>query len=340
MTAPALRDLHRGVNFGFLARPGYFDSDEARRQVDRMPDMGVRWVALMVTVMQDSFASTRLYQDFDLTPTDHEVEKIIDHIHDRGMHVLLKPVIECHDSAHRARITFPEHDRDIADRETFYWDQWFASLRSSLRHYAGVAQRSGCELLSLGSELQGTDEQTRRWATTVRQVREWYDGPLTYQVNEYWRVRNETHAWLRDLDLLSFSFYYPAARSRRTGESVEGMRAVLEPQVSLLRDLATTYDLAILFNEVGCRSLAGAAVDPGNYRPEGAYDGDEQARYAEAVLSSFWDEPWWRGMYWWKWEEQQDRPQYRTDPAGDTGFTVDGKPAADVLRRWYERTDR
>lgn len=334
----ALTDLHRGVNFGYLARPGYYASDVAHRQVEAMRDTGVRWVALMVTVMQESFASTRLYQDFDLTPTDHEVEQIVEHIHAQGMHVLLKPVVECQDSAWRGRIRFPEHDQQIAGRETFYWDQWFASLRSSLRHYADLAQRSGVELLSVGCELQGTDDQTRRWSETIELVRGWYDGPLTYQVNDPTLVGNETHAWLRELDLLSFSFYRPAATA--PDQTVEEMQAVLEPEVELLRELATTYDLAVLFNEVGCRSLRGSATDPSDYRPSGAYDGEEQARYVDAILASFWPEPWWRGMYWWKWEEQQDRPHYRSDPAGDTGFTLQGKPGADVLRRWYERTDR
>lgn len=60
----------------------------------------------------------------------------------------------------------------------------------------------------------------------------------------------------------------------------------------------------------------------------------------EAVLSAFWKEPWWRGFYWWKWDEQQNRPQYKTDSAGDQGFTIKGKPAAETMKKWYARTDR
>ena len=60
----------------------------------------------------------------------------------------------------------------------------------------------------------------------------------------------------------------------------------------------------------------------------------------EAVFETFWKEPWWMGMYWWKWEEQNDRPQFRDDPRGDKGFTIDGKPAAQVMKQWYRRTDR
>lgn len=44
--------------------------------------------------------------------------------------------------------------------------------------------------------------------------------------------------------------------------------------------------------------------------------------------------PWFRGFYWWKWDEHQSesRPHYYTDPAGDQGFTLAGKPAEATLR--------
>ena len=44
--------------------------------------------------------------------------------------------------------------------------------------------------------------------------------------------------------------------------------------------------------------------------------------------------------YWWKWEEQNDRPQFRTDPRGDKRFTLQGKPAQGVMQRWYGRPER
>jgi hypothetical protein len=49
---------------------------------------------------------------------------------------------------------------------------------------------------------------------------------------------------------------------------------------------------------------------------------------------------WWMGMYWWKWDEQYDRPWVRDDPRGDKGFTVWGKPAAETMKAQDGRTDR
>lgn len=81
-------------------------------------------------------------------------------------------------------------------------------------------------------------------------------------------------------------------------------------------------------------------MNPSGWNAEGGYDGDEQANYLEAVFRTFWDEPWWAGLYWWKWDEQNDRPQFKNDPRGDKGFTVWGKPAAETMKRWYGRGDR
>jgi hypothetical protein len=56
----------------------------------------------------------------------------------------------------------------------------------------------------------------------------------------------------------------------------------------------------------------------------------------EATSKAFGAEPWWRGLFWWKWDEQNERPQFHDDPAGDKGFTIDGKPAAKVMENWIK----
>jgi hypothetical protein len=70
------------------------------------------------------------------------------------------------------------------------------------------------------------------------------------------------------------------------------------------------------------------------------YDGEEQSRYFEALMTAYWEQSWWMGAYWWKWDEQNDRPQFRDDPRGDRGFAVWGKPAQRAMRRWYGRPER
>ena len=81
-------------------------------------------------------------------------------------------------------------------------------------------------------------------------------------------------------------------------------------------------------------------MKPWGWDNPGGYNGEEQAQYLDVVLEKFWNEPWFAGMYWWKWREHNDRPWMDDDPRGNKGFSVDGKPAADVMKKWFGRADR
>jgi len=117
------------------------------------------------------------------------------------------------------------------------------------------------------------------------------------------------------------------------------MREHLCPELERFRRMAELYGKPLAFGECGCTSSSGGAMHPSGWSGEGNYSPFEQANYLDAVLSLFWPEPWWNGLFWWKWDEQNDRKACRSDPAGDKGFTVWGKPAAEVMRRWYTRPD-
>lgn len=333
----ALHEFHRGISLGYQARAGYYASDDALAQIDQMAALNIRWVALMVNVMQETFYSTRLFHDYVFTPTDAEVENYIERLHEKGIRVMLKPMVECLDSSWRGRITFPDGDQQIQGVSVDYWSRWFESHTASLVHYGQMAQRTGVELFCVGCELDGTQRKTEHWREAIAALRAVYAGPLTYDPTHSALDRGEPCDWFDELDLLGLSFYFPAAD--KAGATVDEMVEFLQPRVEQMRRLHERFNLPIVFAETGTRSFVRGGVDH-DYREDRPYDGSEQANYIEATLKSFWNQPWWLGMYIWKWDEQQHRPQYHTDPAGDTGFTIAGKPAADIVKRWYGRTDR
>ena len=48
------------------------------------------------------------------------------------------------------------------------------------------------------------------------------------------------------------------------------------------------------------------------------------------------------GLFWWKWDQQvvKVKPEhYNEDPARDRGFTIYGKPAAEIMREWCKKTN-
>lgn len=96
-------------------------------------------------------------------------------------------------------------------------------------------------------------------------------------------------------------------------------------------------NMPIAFTEYGVRSAHGCIMQPYNFQWETYYDGQEQANYMEASFRTFWELPQWMGFFWWKWDETQNRPQYKGDPNGDKGFTIQGKPAEDVMKEWLSK---
>lgn len=331
----------RGMSFGFMAKRGYYASPAAHAEVEAMAAAGVRWVALMATVAQETFHSTRLFQDFEFTPSDSELELIIARFHRHGIKVMLKPMVECLDSSWRGNISFPNGDEQIQGRRHDYWGQWFASLTQCVAHYAALAERTRCESYCLGCELFAAEAAVHndRWVPVVAAARRHYAGHLCYDVQPPTLLeRAEPPAWLRALDAVCISYYTPCASG--AGASADAMMVGMQPTVAKLRAVSQALSLPIIFGETGCRSMAGAAMNPSEYRTAGTYSAEEQANYLEAMCRLFWAEPWWGGFFWWKWDEQQQRPQFKIDPAGDTGWTLQGKAGAQTLRRWFERADR
>ncbi len=329
-------EKHRGMTFGYYARNGYYSSAKAREDVDRMAALNIGWVCVVAIVLQDTFASTRQYRDFKMTPADDELRDIIDYIHKKGMKVQLRPMLECWDGTQRLAIRFPREETIIPGKPITHWSQWFASMTERTLHYASVASRAGCEAYGLDSELDHTVGQNQYWKNVVAAARSVYKGHITSGHTSVVKfpdeLKNKDH-WFYDLDSLGTSFYTGVAD--KPGATLDEMRAHLKPSLDHFRQVASWYGKPFYFAECGCCSTAGATMRPAYWKTEGGYDGEEQARFLEAVLDTFWNEPWWMGMYWWKWDEQNDRPWFRDDPRGDKGFTIDGKPAAEVMKKWY-----
>lgn len=341
MTSSNTLEIHRGMTFGFYARNGYYGSPAAREQVDKMAALNIKWVCLVSTVLQDTYASTRQYRDFKMTPADDELRDIIDYIHAKGMKVQLRPMLECWDGTQRIHINWPADGEIMPGKPMTYAKRWFESMTERTLHYARLATRSGCEAYGLDSEIDHIVHQNAHWKEVVAAARSVFAGHLTSShtatANFLKQLERPDH-WWRDLDSLGNSFYTPV--SDKAGATLAEMREKLKGPLEHHRAIAAAYGKPYYFGECGCCATVGATKLPYFWGNPGGYDGEEQARFMNAVLDTFWNEPWWMGMYWWKWDEQNDRPQFRDDPRGDKGFTIDGKPAAEMMKKWYSRTDR
>ena len=340
MIADDHKIMFKGVTFGYYARNGYLSSPAARDEVDKIAELHIPWICLVVTVMEETFCSTRQFRDFYMTPGDDELLDIIGYIRNKGIRVMLRPMLECWDGTHRGQIHLPE-GTIFPDRPFRYRSQWFANYEHLTRHYCRIAARTGCEGYCLDSELNQIATASRDWLKIVDVVRQTYKGHLTssfINVEQFQpQMESDPDFWFYALDSIGSSHYYPA--SANGGGTVEEMVAYLQPVVRKISGFAKSYGKPYYFGETGCGSMINASRQPSCWLddPEHpGYDGQEQANYIEAVIRSYAPQPWWHGFFLWKWDEHNRREQFHNDPAGDKGFTVYGKPAAQVLKRWSD----
>lgn len=347
---PIFNELICGTNFGFLNKRGYYNTDEAKKQPKLMNEIGVNWTTLNINLCQENIFSTKLFIDFEYTVSETEIIEMTKLLHENDVRVLLKPCFTSLDGAPMCCLEFPGENacRQIEGVETNYWKKWFKSYIESMRFFAGLAQKAGVDSMMIGAELLGTEGLDHYWNQVISEVRKIYSGPITYEFTYASRKEHKLE-WMKNLDYLSYSYYPPAAEQLPDiynvpmedveavpTPTVEEMVEFLKPRRDRIASIMEYFDgMPIVFTEIGVRSSHGCTMLPYNYLWDTRYDGEEQANFMEAIFRTFNDLPGWMGMFWWKWDETQYRPHYHNDPAGDKGFTIQGKPAEEVLKKWY-----
>lgn len=349
---PLFSDLVCGTNFGFLNKRGYYCTEEAKKQPALMKKTGINWTTLNINLCQENIFSTKLFIDFEYTVGENEIIEMTKLLHENGVKVLLKPCFTSLDGAPMCCLNFPGENacKQIEGVETNYWKKWFASYTESMKYFASLAQKSGADSMMIGAELLGTEGFDHYWNNIIDVVRSIYDGPITYEFTYASRKEHKLE-WMKNLDYLSYSYYPPATEQlpdiynakeadieNVPSSTVEEMTEFLKPRRKRIASIMEYFGgMPIVFTELGVRSSHGCTMLPYNYVWDTRYDGEEQANYMEAIFRTFNDLPGWMGLFWWKWDETQYRPHYHNDPAGDKGFTIQGKPAEEVLRKWFQK---
>ena len=96
------------------------------------------------------------------------------------------------------------------------------------------------------------------------------------------------------------------------------------------------YQKPIMFAEIGIRNEHGCSKYPYDFkdRLDVPLDEDEQADFYESAMRTFWDDEWFGGFFWWDWKAKLT-PDDKIHENRD--FTVYGKKAESVLKKWYTK---
>jgi hypothetical protein len=312
-------EFQKGMTYAFWnsANAGYAGS-KSMDSLRQLKTSGVEWIAAIPYGFMESHDSTRIHSaghniygesDESMFQLKLDAQKL-------GMKIMMKPQIWLHEG-------WPGSiNMDSAED----WKEWFDSYEQWIIHYALISELMHADLFCIGTELvEATTQHPERWRELIARVRQVYSGPVVYAAN--WGKEFEEITFWDALDYMGLDNYYPVRNSIE--ENPDLMRAAFSKQKSKLKALTIRWQKPLLFTEIGY--MANQTAGMGSREDEYAkYDEATQAECYKLALETYWNEPWFAGMYWWKWFSNPDDTGVDADP-----HSPHGRKAGRILAKWY-----
>lgn len=313
--------FQKGMVYADWKKDAYasFPSDES---LGELAKTGTDWVAILATWYQEKYDTSKISRGVE-TPSEESLSHAIETVHKLGMKVMLKLHIDLVDRKQgkwRADINFSTPEE---------WDLWFSDYKKMLLHYAQFAQDKDVEMICIGTELTNAAvNHPEKWQEMIKEVRQIYTkGYLTYAAN--WCDEFDLIKFWPDLDYAGIDAYFPLDASQ--DPSLEQLKSDWEPWVKQVEEFAAKINKPIIFPEVGYKSVMQTADSPWEHGSLQKINLGLQARCYQALLETFWDKPWFYGVYWWYWSSSPKK-------GGSTNkdFTPQNKPAQEIVSSWYK----
>jgi len=319
---PLPTDFMKGVSVESWNQGEFASANADQTLAEIVVPAGANWVSVIVKCYQETLTSTVISCQTERSATDDELRHVIQRAHDLGLKVMLKPHLDPLDleSSSSGRFMIGFGGDEAA------WSAWFASYTMMITHYATLAQELNVEYLAVGTELAGTVQRADQWRHVIQAVRAVYDGRLTYAALAYFEPPQI--GWWDDLDAIGIDAYFTVTLTNRA--TLAQMRLGWTPAVAFLSWLAQRWNMPVIITEVGYMSADGTNVLPGDWSTRGEIDVQEQADAYEALFESFQGHDWWHGVFWWSLSTDSNQ-----GGMADRGYSFHGKPAEEVLRRFF-----
>lgn len=206
------------------------------------------------------------------------------------------------------------------------WEVFEQNYTNYILFYAKIAEDEGIELFSIGTEMKTMVlERPDYWPKLISEVRKVYSGRITYAAN--WDSYKNPKFW-KQLDFIGIDAYFPLSDAKTP--TVEELEQSWKPILKEIEQTSKKENRRIIFTEFGYRSVDYTALEPW----EGSsttVNHQAQINALQAVFNTFWPQDWFMGGYLWKWYDIHETAGGLTN----SRFTVQNKPAEDVVRNWY-----
>lgn len=301
----------KGITFMGSTRGKYADKTAKKSLLNMKSDTKCNTVMLFIGALQDTPQSEIIDYKYELAPTDTEVEELIIYAKSIGLHIILQPIVNCKDGTWRAFINF--FDRDVVCEPK--WCNWFKSYTEFQIHYAKIAEKTGCDIFCIGSEMVMAERRVEEWKALIKEVRKVYSGKITYISDKY---QEENVSWWSELDIIIGGGEYPIDS--------------WEEQLDRIEKFVKKYNKPYIIGEVGCKSCIGASKQPNLWAYDGMPDMEEQTKYIKAVFEACQKRKFIKGVTLWYWNSYI---YSRENALGDKSYSIYGKSVCNYIsEKW------
>ncbi len=285
------------------------------RQLDELSAMGFRHVCLLFSAFLRRVDSVRLDRHHARTVRDARLIETIAYAKRKGFSVMLLPIVlllEAGDDDWRG--TLKPRDEKL----------FFLNYDLFLSHYLDIAEATGADIVSIGSELGSLESRTATWERLIINARGRFGGLLTYSVN--W---DHVYApkFLGNLDFLGMTAYFSLTDKKNPApaELEAAWRRVVKELHGVLKRQAP--GIPVVFTELGYASQDGINTDPWDYTMnKDQIDLEEQAQCFAAFRAVAADISFLGGAYYFDYFDKGG--------SGDWSYSPRGKPAVVEWKRW------
>jgi len=275
-------------------------------------------------------------------PQENDLIAAIAKAKEAGMYVLLKPHVAGPSGGNRNNMD--------SDPRTFRASNFFRDWGAYLVSLAKSMEGQRADAICIGTELSFLDgASSREWHDLIASIRAVYPGELTYDavfsVWDKWNFMKDVVFW-DALDYVGCSVYLPvtADDSASVEQIKEGWRSNRigdTPDIpSRLQAMGRRVGKKVMVLEAGYPSRSGGLLNPSDPPSrDSAVDNDLQARGLAAMLEVLYGNggTWLKGISLWDLTPGLMGPDTVSDIWRTQGWSVYGKPAAQVVKGYFSR---
>lgn len=312
----------KGFNFaheGYSIYNGY-GSKKATESLLKQKSMGSNAMAIVpYTGINNINEATPLhFSNSAGSENDEAVVHALSTAHAMGMYTMLKPQIFVGGS-------WPGGIEMPSDEE---WDLFHDHYYRWIRHYAFLAEIHGMDALCIGVEFtKATLSKPETWRSMIKKTRGLFSGHLTYAAN--WGEEFENIEFWDDLDYIGLNCYYPLSKNDSpTDKELNESFNLVKKKIEKVYD---RFEKPIVFTEIGFRSVDTPWKNP-HAEADESINEEMQARCYEIIFKGIENEPWCKGILWWKFPSFLE---YRGED--NNAFTPNNKLAEETVRKWFTK---